>query len=68
MTGLQRLSALPPEQRQLAMRILLDKMIERFEENRHVSEAMMRYALGFNRSDLIAWYAQAKADVLARRR
>jgi hypothetical protein len=67
MTGIQRLNALPPEQRKVAKRLLMDKMIARFEENRHVSEQTMRYALGFNRSDLLAWYAQAQAEVIGRR-
>jgi hypothetical protein len=67
MTGIQRLNALPPAQRKVAKRLLMDKMIARFEENRHVSEQTMRYALGFNRADLLAWYAQAQAEVIGRR-
>lgn len=68
MNGIQRLNALPPEQRKVAKRLLMDKMVARFEENRHISEQTMRYALGFNRADLLAWYAEAKAQVVAQRR
>jgi hypothetical protein len=67
MTGLQRINALPPAQRTVAMRLLLDKMVARFEENRHISEQTMRYALGFNRADLLAWYVQARAEVVKNR-
>jgi hypothetical protein len=67
MTGIQRLNALPPAQRKAAKRLLMDKMIARFEENRHVSEQTMRYALGFNRADLLAWYVEARAEVLSKR-
>jgi hypothetical protein len=67
MSGLERINALPPEQRKVAKRLLMDKMIARFEENRHVSEQTMRYALGFNRADLLAWYAEARAEVISRR-
>jgi hypothetical protein len=61
MTSLQQLEDLPAPQRRVAKRILLQKMLERFDENRHVSEATMRYALGFTRADLVSWYAQARA-------
>jgi hypothetical protein len=67
MNGMQRLNALPPAQRVVAKRLLIDKMLARFEENRHVSEETMRYALGFNRADLLNWYRQARAEVVGRR-
>lgn len=65
MTGIERINALPPSQRTVAKRLLMDKMVARFEENRHISEQTMRYALGFNRADLLAWYAEARASVLS---
>jgi hypothetical protein len=68
MNGMQRLNALPPAQRVVAKRLLMDKMLARFEENRHVSEETMRYALGFNRADLLNWYRHARAEVVGRRR
>lgn len=68
MTGLERIDALPPAQRVVAKRLLMDKMVARFEENRHISEQTMRYALGFNRADLLAWYAEARASVISKRR
>jgi hypothetical protein len=67
MTGIERINALPPERRKVAKRLLMDKMVARFEENRHISEQTMRYALGFNRADLLAWYAEARANVISRR-
>jgi hypothetical protein len=67
MNGLARINALPPAQRVVAKRLLIDKMVARFEENRHISEETMRYALGFNRADLLGWYRQARAEVIGRR-
>jgi hypothetical protein len=67
MTGMEHLNALPPGRREVAKRLLMDKMVARFEENRHISEQTMRYALGFNRADLLAWYAEARASVISRR-
>jgi hypothetical protein len=67
MTGIERINALPPGRREVAKRLLIDKMVARFEENRHVSEQTMRYALGFNRADLLAWYVQARAEVVKNR-
>jgi hypothetical protein len=67
MNGLARINALPPAQRVVAKRLLIDKMVARFEENRHISEETMRYALGFNRADLLGWYRQARAEVIDRR-
>jgi hypothetical protein len=67
MNGMQRLNVLPPSRRIVAKRLLIDKMVARFEENRHISEETMRYALGFNRADLLSWYRQARAEVIGRR-
>jgi hypothetical protein len=67
MNGLERIQALPPEQRTVAKRLLIDMMVARFDENRHISEETMRYALGFNRADLLTWYRQAYAEVISRR-
>lgn len=61
--GIDRINALPPERRRRAMRLLLEKMVARFDENRHISEKVMRHALGFNRADLVTWYAQARNEV-----
>lgn len=67
MTGMERINALPSGRREVAKRLLMDKMVARFEENRHISEQTMRYALGFNRADLLGWYAEARASVVSRR-
>lgn len=67
MNGIQRIHALPAAQQAAAKRRLMDKMLERFEENRHVSEQTMKMALGFNRADLLGWYKQARADVISQR-
>jgi hypothetical protein len=67
MTGIERINALPPGRREVAKRLLMDKMVARFEENRHISEQAMRHALGFNRADLLAWYVEARAQVLKSR-
>jgi hypothetical protein len=67
MNGLQRIEALPPAQRAAAKRLLIEKIVARFRENRHISEQTMRYALGFNRADLLAWYIEAQATVTNRR-
>jgi hypothetical protein len=67
MNGIERINALPPGRREVAKRLLIDKMVARFEENRHISEQTMRYALGFNRADLLAWYVQARAEVVKNR-
>jgi hypothetical protein len=60
MTNWERLQALPQPQRSVAQRLLLGKIFKRFSEMTHVSEENMKYYYGFNRSDLLRWYAAAK--------